>query len=748
MSRQLFAPRLAERSPRGPPFGSAALSRTPAASALAPTTAATAAAASTATATACAAQPLSNACYPLASGHQSARLSAGGHTSELPVHFKQHSLGQQQQLLRYLNDRQADGQYSQTPRPQAHLEAQRQYQSQLLHAGHGSAAAGCVGLSPLLSVFSNMSSLPPALSHPPLPLPAAFSVDFELASPRSTVDRASYSSNYTHASTPLSTSLCQSPSSSLSSSSYMSLDDALDDYGVEALVDPFHAPPQLLAPNNSLLTQYAFHGGMGAEPHAPQELGRTGLVSGGSSSALLASLLAAPHGVDQVPALPLSGGTPPGSLAWQHGLLSEEWTSSAQQLVSSLQQQQLQTGQWRAQQRPSEAEQLEGQGQVECELDEEALSGGEQSVEADSGTRCAGSGDELDSSSADESDAGLGARGRRAGSLDRSAADMSDDTDGSSSDESSKATRTKSETRRRSKAGRARSRRGGVKCRAKKRKRSQRSKERVERSHSDGSEADSSGSSDSDEERAQERKRRRKRKTGRTSRSAGTAAEMRKRDGGSTANTPPSLSPSPLFSPSPSSFSTSTAASSASAASTAASGTASSVTDGTDSPYVELLSGGSPVRFYSHRSRALRRPSGGGHRSKLPARVVAVLRSFFLHHVSHPFPCETEKRQLVSSTGLSLKQVCDWFTNNRKRYWKPYERRMASVGCRLVGERYRSAQHRAAHQSSRRSGGGRAASGGHSGGGRDSGAGGWQQRTVCRCGEENVAIHDWRQMWD
>ena len=40
-------------------------------------------------------------------------------------------------------------------------------------------------------------------------------------------------------------------------------------------------------------------------------------------------------------------------------------------------------------------------------------------------------------------------------------------------------------------------------------------------------------------------------------------------------------------------------------------------------------------------------------------------------HIAHPYPTEPEKAQIMADTGIELKQLTNWFVNNRKRYWKP-----------------------------------------------------------------------------
>ena len=40
-------------------------------------------------------------------------------------------------------------------------------------------------------------------------------------------------------------------------------------------------------------------------------------------------------------------------------------------------------------------------------------------------------------------------------------------------------------------------------------------------------------------------------------------------------------------------------------------------------------------------------------------------------HIAHPYPTEQEKVEIMNDTGIELKQLTNWFVNNRKRYWKP-----------------------------------------------------------------------------
>ncbi len=67
--------------------------------------------------------------------------------------------------------------------------------------------------------------------------------------------------------------------------------------------------------------------------------------------------------------------------------------------------------------------------------------------------------------------------------------------------------------------------------------------------------------------------------------------------------------------------------------------------------------------------------TGRGQRksSSLPAETVEYLKAWMMspEHIAHPYPTEQEKAQIMVDTGIELKQLTNWFVNNRKRYWKP-----------------------------------------------------------------------------
>ncbi|RDX64283.1 hypothetical protein CR513_57178, partial [Mucuna pruriens] len=54
---------------------------------------------------------------------------------------------------------------------------------------------------------------------------------------------------------------------------------------------------------------------------------------------------------------------------------------------------------------------------------------------------------------------------------------------------------------------------------------------------------------------------------------------------------------------------------------------------------------------------------------KLPGDTTSVLKSWWQSHSKWPYPTEEDKARLVHETGLQLKQINNWFINQRKRNW-------------------------------------------------------------------------------
>ena len=78
--------------------------------------------------------------------------------------------------------------------------------------------------------------------------------------------------------------------------------------------------------------------------------------------------------------------------------------------------------------------------------------------------------------------------------------------------------------------------------------------------------------------------------------------------------------------------------------------------------------------------------SGGKVRSKsrreLPAGAVATLKAWLLspEHFSHPYPTPQDQAMLMQKTGIDKKQLKNWFTNARRRIWKPMLKKQIESG--------------------------------------------------------------------
>lgn len=57
----------------------------------------------------------------------------------------------------------------------------------------------------------------------------------------------------------------------------------------------------------------------------------------------------------------------------------------------------------------------------------------------------------------------------------------------------------------------------------------------------------------------------------------------------------------------------------------------------------------------------------------LPRSTVDYLKNWMMspEHIAHPYPTEKEKAEIMAATDIELKQLTNWFVNNRKRFWKP-----------------------------------------------------------------------------
>jgi len=71
---------------------------------------------------------------------------------------------------------------------------------------------------------------------------------------------------------------------------------------------------------------------------------------------------------------------------------------------------------------------------------------------------------------------------------------------------------------------------------------------------------------------------------------------------------------------------------------------------------------------------SVNKKSNGKRKSaSLPSETVEYLKAWMMspEHIAHPYPTEQEKVEIMKDTKIELKQLTNWFVNNRKRYWKP-----------------------------------------------------------------------------
>ncbi|KAL9270093.1 Homeobox protein HD1-like protein [Drosera capensis] len=77
------------------------------------------------------------------------------------------------------------------------------------------------------------------------------------------------------------------------------------------------------------------------------------------------------------------------------------------------------------------------------------------------------------------------------------------------------------------------------------------------------------------------------------------------------------------------------------------------------------LKQGFKSRIEDVREEILRKRRAG----KLPGDTTSVLKTWWQQHSNWPYPTEDDKTKLVEETGLQLKQINNWFINQRKRNW-------------------------------------------------------------------------------
>ncbi len=76
------------------------------------------------------------------------------------------------------------------------------------------------------------------------------------------------------------------------------------------------------------------------------------------------------------------------------------------------------------------------------------------------------------------------------------------------------------------------------------------------------------------------------------------------------------------------------------------------------------------------------KPKGTKSRRELPAGAVATLKAWLLspEHFTHPYPTPQDQVMLMQKTGIDKKQLKNWFTNARRRIWKPMLKKQLEQG--------------------------------------------------------------------
>lgn len=69
-------------------------------------------------------------------------------------------------------------------------------------------------------------------------------------------------------------------------------------------------------------------------------------------------------------------------------------------------------------------------------------------------------------------------------------------------------------------------------------------------------------------------------------------------------------------------------------------------------------------------------------RRELPPGAVATLKAWLLspEHFTHPYPTPQDQAMLMQKTGIDKKQLKNWFTNARRRIWKPMLKKQIEQG--------------------------------------------------------------------
>jgi len=76
------------------------------------------------------------------------------------------------------------------------------------------------------------------------------------------------------------------------------------------------------------------------------------------------------------------------------------------------------------------------------------------------------------------------------------------------------------------------------------------------------------------------------------------------------------------------------------------------------------------VEATSPRNRTVPRKSHRQKKGSFSEETISILKSWLFRNITHPYPTEVEKKELVCLTGLTLSQLNNWLINSRRRMLK------------------------------------------------------------------------------
>lgn len=88
-------------------------------------------------------------------------------------------------------------------------------------------------------------------------------------------------------------------------------------------------------------------------------------------------------------------------------------------------------------------------------------------------------------------------------------------------------------------------------------------------------------------------------------------------------------------------------------------------------PYSLLVGEPTPSFSSTEKLHEISSTNGEDKKHRLPDKSTQILTAWFVSHSDHPYPTRNEKLKLSRDSGMSIVQIRNWFTNMRKRHWKP-----------------------------------------------------------------------------